>query len=184
MSPPPLKRLRDPPPPYSVLDLPRLLKIFDEANYEYRQYHVDDFYRRLHKAKYPSLDDFDFHSFPKTFIDLVKANFVTSTSSVASVHDSSDGMTTKLLVSLHDGHRVESVIMRHETGRQTLCVSSQVGCKMGCTFCATGTMGIIGDLSAGEILEQLVHANRLLEEVSERRGATHDKQRSAQSTVM
>lgn len=42
--------------------------------------------------------------------------------------------------------------------RATLCVSSQVGCQMGCTFCATGTMGLIADLSAGEIIEQLVHA--------------------------
>lgn len=42
--------------------------------------------------------------------------------------------------------------------RSTLCVSSQVGCQMGCTFCATGTMGLIADLTAGEIIEQLVHA--------------------------
>ena len=45
--------------------------------------------------------------------------------------------------------------------RATLCVSSQVGCIMGCTFCATGTMGIKGDLTAGEIVEQLVHAQRV-----------------------
>ena len=48
-----------------------------------------------------------------------------------------------------------------ETGQQraTLCVSSEVGCQMGCTFCATGTMGLTADLTAGEIVEQLVHAN-------------------------
>ncbi|KAK9806306.1 hypothetical protein WJX72_009538 [[Myrmecia] bisecta] len=45
--------------------------------------------------------------------------------------------------------------------RATLCVSSQVGCQMGCTFCATGTMGLTGHLTAGEILEQLVHARRV-----------------------
>jgi adenine C2-methylase RlmN of 23S rRNA A2503 and tRNA A37 len=51
----------------------------------------------------------------------------------------------------------------HVAGHQraTLCVSSQVGCIMGCTFCATGTMGIKGDLTTGEILEQLVHAQRV-----------------------
>ena len=43
--------------------------------------------------------------------------------------------------------------------RATLCVSSEVGCQMGCTFCATGTMGLVADLTAGEIIEQLVHAN-------------------------
>ena len=86
--------------------------------------------------------------------------FATHTTSVKSELTSSDGSTTKLLIALHDGHMVESVIMRHESGRNTLCVSSQVGCAMGCTFCATGTMGIIGSLSTGEILEQLVHAGR------------------------
>ena len=45
--------------------------------------------------------------------------------------------------------------------RATLCVSSQVGCKMGCKFCATGTLGELGHLTSGEILEQLVHANRV-----------------------
>ena len=43
--------------------------------------------------------------------------------------------------------------------RATLCVSSQVGCQMGCTFCATGSMGLLADLSAGEIVEQMVHAS-------------------------
>ena len=47
-------------------------------------------------------------------------------------------------------------------GRITLCVSSQVGCKQGCTFCATGTLGLRGHLMAGEIVEQLIHANRVL----------------------
>ena len=45
--------------------------------------------------------------------------------------------------------------------RATLCISSQVGCQMGCTFCATGTMGLVGQLAAGEIVEQLVHARKL-----------------------
>ena len=57
--------------------------------------------------------------------------------------------------------------MRHVSAggsRATLCVSSQVGCAMGCTFCATGTMGIRGNLCTGEILEQLVHADKVLME--------------------
>ena len=109
------------------------------------------------------MEDFDWHSLPRTFVEVMKKDFVTTTSYVETKQTSKDGLTTKLLVKLRDGHMVESVIMRHETGRQTLCVSSQVGCAMGCTFCATGTMGIIGDLTAGEILEQLVHANSVLD---------------------
>ena len=74
--------------------------------------------------------------------------------------ESSDGDTTKLVVLLSDGLRVETVCMRYSK-RTSVCVSSQVGCAMGCTFCATGTMGIVGDLSAGEIVEQLLHARRV-----------------------
>ena len=74
---------------------------------------------------------------------------------------SRSGDATKMVIELQDSHRVESVLMRHDTGRVTLCVSSQVGCKMGCTFCATGTLGELGNLTCGEICEQVVYAKRL-----------------------
>jgi hypothetical protein len=91
--------------------------------------------------------------------------FVTVSSKVDDARTSRDGTTTKLAIRLHDDHIVESVLMRYITKdgrRASLCVSSQVGCAMGCTFCATATMGIRGNLSAAEILEQLIHANRIL----------------------
>ena len=83
--------------------------------------------------------------------------FALFTSTVESVQVSIDG-TSKFVIKLVDGHRIESVLMRHDNGRNTLCVSSQIGCKMGCTFCATGTLGELGNLTSGEILEQLAHA--------------------------
>eukprot|EP01083_Nonionella_stella_P133518 405946_1 len=70
------------------------------------------------------------------------------------------GSTTKLLVRLQDGKMVESVII-YNKGYNTLCVSSQVGCRMACTFCATGTMGLLGNMTSGEIVEQLIHARRV-----------------------
>jgi len=73
---------------------------------------------------------------------------------------SADQSTCKMVLDLWDGHKVESVIMRHED-RTTICVSSQVGCQMGCTFCATGTLPMVGDLDPGEIVEQLLLAQRL-----------------------
>mmetsp|Transcript_6997 Transcript_6997/g.12992 ORF Transcript_6997/g.12992 Transcript_6997/m.12992 type:complete len:379 (-) Transcript_6997:90-1226(-) len=94
---------------------------------------------------------------PRKMKEVVPRHFVLHSSRVAERFDSADGTTTKLLVEMHDGERVEAVVMRHET-RATLCVSSQVGCQMGCTFCATGTMGLRGNLSSAEILEQLLHA--------------------------
>ena len=92
------------------------------------------------------------------------------TTRIAVAETSGDASTTKLIVELQDGHRVEAVIIRHLKGRRaegkkglgaTLCISSQVGCKMGCTFCATGTMGELGNLTTGEIVEQVAHARRI-----------------------
>ena len=71
---------------------------------------------------------------------------------------SSDGETTvKQLWQLHDGHLVESVLM-HYKDRSTVCISSQAGCAMACSFCATGQMGFDRHLSTGEIVEQVVRA--------------------------
>jgi 23S rRNA (adenine2503-C2)-methyltransferase len=74
---------------------------------------------------------------------------------------SRDGFTRKFLLGLADGRRIETVLMRF-TGRATACVSSQVGCAMGCGFCATGQMGFQRHLTAGEIVAQAVHLQRLL----------------------
>lgn len=106
----------------------------------------------LSVAAVPNLPAFARERLPEAFALL--------TSSVDSVATSGDGTTAKFVVKLQDGHRVESVLMRHDGGRNTLCVSSQVGCKMGCTFCATGTLGELGNLTSGEILEQVAHARR------------------------
>ena len=72
-------------------------------------------------------------------------------------HPSADG-STKLVLGLSDGHRIEAVHMPRGPGddRVTYCVSSQVGCALGCTFCATGAMGIVRNLTAGEIVGQVL----------------------------
>lgn len=80
---------------------------------------------------------------------------------VAVETDSSDGFTRKYLLTLDDAERIETVLMRY-TGRVTACVSSQVGCAMGCVFCATGQMGYTRHLTAGEIVAQAVHVARAL----------------------
>ncbi len=71
------------------------------------------------------------------------------------------GDTVKFLWKLHDGALVESVLMRYP-GRITLCVSSQAGCGMNCPFCATGQAGLTRNMSAAEILDQVVRANRFI----------------------
>ncbi|PON90556.1 Ribosomal RNA large subunit methyltransferase [Trema orientale] len=113
-------------------------------------------------------------SLPSAAYPLLRSKFKPLTSTLHSATDSSDGVTTKLLIKLQNGALVEAVIMRYDTRlgkyagkprpgglRSTLCISSQVGCKMGCKFCATGSMGFKSQLSSGEIVEQLIHASRL-----------------------
>jgi 23S rRNA (adenine2503-C2)-methyltransferase len=73
---------------------------------------------------------------------------------------SSDG-TEKLLLRLHDGNLVECVLLK-EADRRTVCISTQVGCGMGCVFCASGIGGVERNLAASEILEQLLHARNIL----------------------
>jgi len=80
---------------------------------------------------------------------------------------STDGSTRKILFRLPDDHAVETVLMRYEK-RNTLCISTQSGCAMGCVFCATGQMGFQRNLSSGEIVEQVVFFARELKESGQR----------------
>jgi len=108
----------------------------------------------------------------KTLPAKVRARLAAETSlgtlPVARELHSSDGFTRKFLLALPDGRTIETVLMRF-TGRVTACVSSQAGCAMGCVFCATGQMGFQRHLSAGEIVAQAVHVNRILRDESESR---------------
>lgn len=74
---------------------------------------------------------------------------------------SSDGETIKTLFRLPDGLNIEAVLMHYDV-RDTLCISSQAGCAMGCVFCATGQMGFKRNLSSGEIIEQVIYYAREL----------------------
>lgn len=69
----------------------------------------------------------------------------------------SDDGTSKITLKLHDNKFIESVLLVDENDRKTACLSSQAGCAMGCTFCKTATMGLLRNLTAGEIVEQFLH---------------------------
>ena len=83
-----------------------------------------------------------------------------STLSVEDEARSADG-TVKVLFRTADGHPVEAVLMRYRAGRRSVCVSSQSGCPLTCTFCATGAMRFGRNLRAAEILDQVLHFRRL-----------------------
>ncbi|MFS0727766.1 23S rRNA (adenine(2503)-C(2))-methyltransferase RlmN [Paenibacillus sp. 1P07SE] len=80
--------------------------------------------------------------------------------------ESKDG-TVKFLFGLHDNHAIETVIMRHNYGN-SICVTTQVGCRIGCTFCASTLGGLKRNLTAGEIVAQVVTAQQMLDETDER----------------
>jgi len=75
---------------------------------------------------------------------------------IVSIQHSTDGETQKVLFRLADGQLIETVLMQYEH-RRTVCISTQVGCAMGCVFCATGQMGFIRNLTVGEIVGQALH---------------------------
>src|SRR4051795_8028337 len=83
-----------------------------------------------------------------------------STLTVTEEQQAKDG-TVKTLFRTHDGHPVEAVLMRYRDGRRSICVSSQSGCPLTCTFCATGAMQFGRNLTPSEILDQALHFRRL-----------------------
>ena len=83
-----------------------------------------------------------------------------STLTLAHEAHARDG-TVKALFHTHDGRPVEAVLMRYRDGRRSVCVSSQSGCPLTCTFCATGTMKFGRNLTASEILDQVLHFRRI-----------------------
>src|SRR3954468_13673108 len=83
-----------------------------------------------------------------------------STLSLVTDSHARDG-TVKALFRTHDGHPVEAVLMRYRDGRRSLCLSSQSGCPLTCTFCATGAMTFGRNLTASEILDQALHFRRI-----------------------
>ncbi len=96
----------------------------------------------------------------------LEANFVLTTLSTIVKQESKDG-TIKFLFQLQDGYSIETVLMRHDYGN-SICVTTQVGCRIGCTFCASTLGGLKRHLMAGEIVEQVVKVQQQLDETNER----------------
>ncbi|WP_437185166.1 23S rRNA (adenine(2503)-C(2))-methyltransferase RlmN [Planctomicrobium sp. SH668] len=107
------------------------------------------------------VNDFDsMHDVPAKLREDLKADFDFFASRIARHLVSKDG-TEKLLLELRDGETLECVLMREED-RRTVCISTQVGCAMGCVFCASGLLGVKRNLTTGEILDQILRIDRLL----------------------
>ncbi len=117
-------------------------------------YRIDQLWEGLYRQRKPLAD---LTNLPKQLRADLGAIANASLQPASSV-STDKGRTTKQLWSLADGQLVESVAM-HYHNRTTVCISSQAGCAMGCTFCATGQMGFRRHLSVGEIVEQVLRAD-------------------------
>lgn len=114
----------------------------------------------LYKKFWQSPDEFT--DLPKELRDRLAENFRFDILTPSLKLDSSDGLTRKTLFKLQDGRQIETVLMRYDR-RRTICISTQVGCAMGCTFCATGQMGFTRHLSSGEIIAQVMYFAHVLQ---------------------
>ena len=98
----------------------------------------------------------------KRCIDLLEESFIVQSLNVELKQESRDG-TIKFLFKLHDGQLIETVLMRHHYGL-SVCVTTQVGCNIGCSFCASGILRKNRDLTAGEIVEQIMKVQLFLDQ--------------------
>ncbi len=121
-----------------------------------RPFRADQILQSLYRDYITSWDDAT--TLPKDFRETLKQEFPITKADLLTVSESSDG-TKKLLVGFSDGNSVETVLIP-ATGRFTQCISTQVGCAMGCAFCASGSLGIVRSLTADEIVAQYMLARK------------------------
>lgn len=114
--------------------------------------------RWIYHSRAQSIDDMT--DLPRALREALAAEFALWTSQVVTHRHAGDG-TEKLLLQWPDKHRIECVLIR-EGARRTVCISTQVGCAMGCVFCASGLDGVARNLTTAEIIEQMLRLSRLL----------------------
>ena len=132
-----------------------------------KKYRAAQLWRGLMQGKKIS----DITDLSKAFKSKLLERFEDEPVRIAETLTSSDG-TEKYLFALADGNVIEGVFMRYKYGN-TQCVSTQVGCRMNCAFCASGLGGLVRDLTAGEILSQILVVNALHGGTPEKRAVTN-----------
>ncbi len=145
---------------FSFAELTEFVRSHGEPDYRARQ-----IFKWVYQKLVTSFDEMT--DLPAAFRQALAAETTLLSINPVDEVTSEDGKTEKVLLELEDGESVESVLMLAEEGgesrkRNTVCVSSQVGCQIRCPFCATGQQGFERDLSSGEIIEQVLHFQRRL----------------------
>lgn len=170
----------------SILDLSRveleeMVAELGEAPYRARQ-----LWRALHHEAAESFDEMT--TLSKPLRERLKERFILSPLTKVMYLSSEDGSTDKALFKLPDGELIETVLMRYEPDghrkiRRTVCVSTQAGCALGCTFCATGQQGFKRQLTAGEIVSQVIYMERVARAEDAREIATGTRSKGERQGV-
>jgi 23S rRNA (adenine2503-C2)-methyltransferase len=148
---------------YRVLpeEMDELVKVLDQPRYR-----ADQLLRALYHDSPKNMADL--HQIPSVMRDrLSAAGYTIGLENEVHQVVSKDGQTTKVLLKIGDENLIETVLMQYRLSqkdhpRSTVCVSTQVGCPMGCVFCATGQMGFKRNLKAEEIVTQVIHISGIL----------------------
>ncbi|MGG7176039.1 23S rRNA (adenine(2503)-C(2))-methyltransferase RlmN [Clostridium paraputrificum] len=140
---------------YTLDELSSWMKENDESSFRAKQ---------VISWIYKEVWDFDrMKNIPQNLKDKLKENFYIGIPEVEEEYESKIDGTKKLLVAFRDGNLIETVIMKYKHGN-SICISTQVGCRMGCKFCASTIDGRVRNLTAGEILSQVLVAQKLIGE--------------------
>lgn len=122
----------------------------------YPKYRADQVWHWVYKQKVDSFNEMT--NLPPDLVTLLSESFDFNSMELVIKNVSADG-TMKMLYDLHDQNLIETVLMKHNYG-MSVCVTTQVGCNMGCRFCASGILKKHRDLSAGEIVAQIIKTER------------------------
>src|SRR5690554_1312246 len=144
---------------YTLAELEQFFIKHNEKKYRAKQVFDWLYKKRVSKFK-------EMNNLPLTLINLLNEYFTLQLLKMDTKQESFDG-TVKFLFRVCDNHYIESVLMKHNYG-YSVCVSTQIGCKMGCTFCASTIGGVVRSLDAGEIMAQVIEIQKYLDKDNKR----------------
>ena len=167
------------------LDYEQLERLFKDE-YGAPRFRARQTWDAVHRQCRASVEDL--HELPASLRRDLDAGYVVSSLEPVLNLRSADGSTDKALYRLRDGELIETVLMRygpdgHRRRRKTVCVSTQAGCALGCTFCATGQQGFRRQLSVGEIVGQVIAMQRTARDDDEVRAAGDGSERGITNVV-
>lgn len=132
------------------MDIYELTSVIEELGE--KKFRANQIFQAIHKNMVESIDQIS--SLSKIFREKLKENYYIKNTKIVKKLESKIDETKKYLLRLEDGNVIETVFMKYKHGN-TICISTQVGCKMGCIFCASTKKGLIRNLTSGEILSQI-----------------------------